>query len=157
MTNNTDGTAVVNTITKTSSSTTLPVSITPAYVNSLIKFQFYDDGVAYYNVLIKHFGDDETPWTRANHSANSVEGVYKRLNGTDISTKSEQLYLGRYGVVRNNWYKIELTGIRQIGSPTTINPGTGTGGDNPDDNVDNYLSVKIHITPWAVRKQSVEL
>ena len=157
MTNNTDGTAVVNTITKTSSSTTLPVSITPAYVNSLIQFQFYDDGVAYYNVLIKHFGDDETPWTRANHSANSVEGVYKRLNGTDISTKSEQLYLGRYGVVRNNWYKIELTGIRQIGSPTTINPGTGTGGDNPDDNVDNYLSVKIHITPWAVRKQSVIL
>ena len=157
MTNNTDGTAVVNTITKTSSSTTLPVSITPAYVNSLIKFQFYDDGEAYYNVLIKHFGDDETPWTRANHSENSVEGVYERLNGTEISAKSEQLYLGRYGVVRNNWYKIELTGIRQIGSPTTINPGTGTGGDNPDDNVDNYLSVKIHITPWAVRKQEVEL
>ena len=156
MTNHADGTAEVNTIT-TTSATPLPASITPAYVNSLIKFQFYDKGVAYYNVLIKHFGDDETPWTRANHSENSVEGVYERLNGTDISTKSEKLYLGRYGVVRNNWYKIELTGIRQIGSPTTINPGTGTGGDNPDDNVDNYLSVKIHITPWAVRKQSVIL
>ncbi len=157
MTNNdADGTAVVNTITTTSTNP-LPSSATPANVNSLIKFQYYKNGVAYYNVLIKHFGDDETPWTRANHSENSVEGVYERLNGTDIPAKSEQLYLGRYGVVRNNWYKIELTGIRQIGSPTTINPGTGTGGDNPDDNVDNYLSVKIHITPWAVRKQEVEL
>ena len=122
-----------------------------------INFQYYKNGVAYYNVLIKHFGDAETPWTRANHSDNSVEGVYERLNGADISAKSEQLYLGRYGVVRNNWYKIELSAIRQIGSPTPINPGTGTGGDNPDDNVDNYLSVKIHITPWAVRNQSVEL
>ena len=135
----------------------LPTGINAAYVNSLIKFQYYAGGVAYYNVLIKHFGDDETPWTRANHSENNVVGVYERLNGTDISTKSEQLYLGRYGVVRNNWYKIEIKSIRQIGSPTTINPGTGTGGDNPDDNVDNYLSVKIHITPWAVRKQNVEL
>lgn len=157
MTNNAAvGTAVVNTIT-TTSSTPLPSSATPANVNSLIKFQYYAGGVAYYNVLIKHFGDAETPWTRANHSDNSVEGVYERLNGADISAKSEQLYLGRYGVVRNNWYKIELSAIRQIGSPTPINPGTGTGGDNPDDNVDNYLSVKIHITPWAVRNQSVEL
>lgn len=156
MTNKTDGTAEVNTITTTSPSP-LPLAITPAYVNTLINFKYYKGGVAYYNVLIKHFGDDETPWTRANHSDNSVEGVYERLNGTDISAKSEQLYLGRYGVVRNNWYQIELSGIRQIGSPTPINPGTGTGGDNPDDNVDNYLSVKIHITPWAVRNQSVEL
>ncbi len=156
MTNKTDGTAEVNTIT-TATATPLPTSITPDYVNSRIQFKFYDKGVAYYNVLIKHFGDDETPWNRENHSENNVVGVYERLNGTDISTKSEQLYLGRYGVVRNNWYMIELTGIRQIGSPTTINPGTGTGGGDPDDNVDNYLSVKIHITPWAVRKQNVEL
>ena len=157
MTNNdADGTAVVNTITTTSTNP-LPSSATTANVNSLIKFQYYKNGVAYYNVLIKHFGDAETPWTRTNHSDNSVEGVYERLNGADISAKSEQLYLGRYGVVRNNWYKIELSAIRQIGSPTPINPGTGTGGDNPDDNVDNYLSVKIHITPWAVRNQSVEL
>ncbi len=158
MTDKSDGTAEVATIEKKETTMEdLPTGINAAYVNSLIKFQYYAGGVAYYNVLIKHFGDAETPWTRANHSENSVEGVYEKLNGTDISAKSEQLYLGRYGVVRNNWYKIELTGIRQIGSPTTINPGTGTGGDNPDDNVDNYLSVKIHITPWAVREQSVIL
>lgn len=158
MTDKPDGTAEVATIEKQETTMEdLPTGINAAYVNSLIKFQYYAGGVAYYNVLIKHFGDAETPWTRTNHSDNSVEGVYERINGTDISAKSEQLYLGRYGVVRNNWYKIELSAIRQIGSPTPINPGTGTGGDNPDDNVDNYLSVKIHITPWAVREQDVEL
>ena len=62
-----------------------------------------------------------------------------------------------YDAPKGDDYKIEIKSIRQIGSPTTINPGTGTGGDNPDDNVDNYLSVKIHITPWAVRNQSVDL
>ena len=49
---------------------------------------------------------------------------------------------------------MQITGIRQIGSPVIVDP---SGNDNPDDNVDNYLSVRIHITPWAVRKQSVIL
>lgn len=120
-----------------------------------IKFQYYTGGVAYYNVLIKHFGDDETPWKRDNHTDNSITGVYKTINGTSLTGKlPDNNYLGRYGVVRNNWYQIEITGIRQIGSPTIDGP---VGGDDPDDNVENYLSVRIHITPWAVRKQSVEL
>ena len=154
MTNNTDGTAVVNTITATSTNP-LPSSATPANVNSLIKFQYYAGGVAYYNVLIKHFGDAETPWKRDNHTENSIQGVYKTIGSTPLSDDlANNNYLGRYGVVRNNWYKIEIIGIRQIGSPTIDGP---VGGGDPDDNVDNYLSVKIHITPWAVREQSVEL
>ena len=120
-----------------------------------INFQYYAGGVAYYNVLIKHFGNDETPWKRDNHTVNSIQGVYKTIGSTPLSDDlANNNYLGRYGVVRNNWYKIEITGIRQIGSPTIDGP---VGGDDPDDNVDNYLSVKIHITPWAVRTQSVEL
>ena len=125
-----------------------------AALNS-INFQYYAGGVAYYNVLIKHFGDTETPWNRDNHTDNSITGVYKTINGTSLSDdQANNNYLGRYGVVRNNWYKIQITGIRQIGSPTISGP---VGGGDPDDNVDNYLSVKIHITPWAVRNQSVEL
>ena len=154
MTNNTDGTAVVNTIT-TATATPLPASITPDYVNARINFQYYAGGVAYYNVLIRHFADDETPWNRENHTVNNIDGVYKTINGTSLSDdQANNNYLGRYGVVRNNWYKIQITGIRQIGSPTISGP---VGGGDPDDNVDNYLSVKIHITPWAVRNQSVEL
>lgn len=122
---------------------------------SSITFKYYNGGVAYYNVLIKHFGDSETPWKRENHTENNINGVYKKINGTALASHlPNNNYLGRYGVLRNNWYQIDITGIRQIGSPVIVDP---SGDNNPDDNVDNYLSVKIHITPWAVRKQEVEL
>lgn len=160
--NNADATdAKVATVAKVSGAADLPGDFGETQIKDAldaIKFQYYAGGVAYYNVLIKHFGDDETPWNRENHTENNISGVYKSIKGSPLAGHlPDNNYLGRYGVVRNNWYKIEITGIRQIGSPTPINPGTGTGGDNPDDNVDNYLSVKIHITPWAVRNQSVEL
>lgn len=142
MTNDeTAGTATVATVTGTG----LPTSITAAYINGLIKFKFYKGGVAYYNLLIKHFGQDETPWNRDKHTVNTIEGIY----GTE--PLATQNFLGRYGVVRNNWYQVEISGISQIGSPIVIDPSTP---DNPDDSVNNYLSVKIHILPWAVRKQS---
>lgn len=142
MTNDeTAGTATVATVTGTG----LPASISKDYINGLIKFKFYKGGVAYYNLLIKHFGQDETPWNRDKHTVNTIEGIY----GTE--PLATQNFLGRYGVVRNNWYQVEISGISQIGSPIVIDPSTP---DNPDDSVNNYLSVKIHILPWAVRKQS---
>lgn len=156
---NTDPTnAKVTAVTKVSGADDLPVDFGETEImNALnaIKFQYYALGVAYYNVLIKHFGDAETPWDRVNHTVNSIQGVYKTIGSTSLTDPlPNNNYLGRYGVVRNNWYKIEITGIRQIGSPTISGP---VGGGDPDDNVDNYLSVKIHITPWAVRDQKVEL
>lgn len=144
MTNNADGTATVATVTGDEG---MPVDITADYINNLIKFKYYAGGVAYYNVLIKHFGDAETPWNRDNHTENSITGVY----GSDLDAATSN-FLGRYGVVRNNWYQIEITGISQIGDPIVVTPG-----DTPDDKVKNYISVKIHILPWAVRKQSVIL
>lgn len=110
----------------------------------------YKEGVAYYHALIKHFGDYETPWNVADHAGenNDVNGVYEGLDAVK--------YLGRYGVVRNNWYKIEIEGIRKIGSATVpVLPGTEP--DTPDDQVENFLKVKINITPWAIRKQKVTL
>lgn len=159
MNNSNPSEAKVETVTKATGAENLPSDFDATKIltalNS-ITFQYYENGVAYYNVLIKHFGDDETPWKRENHTENSIEGVYKKINTTSLGTTGtpspEDNYLGRYGVVRNNWYKIEITGIRQIGSPVIVTPST-----DPDDNVDNYMSVKIHITPWAVRKQSVIL
>lgn len=158
--NNSDATdAKVNTVTKAAGAEDLPSDFGETEIKNAvdnITFKYYENGVAYYNVLIKHFGDDETPWDRKNHTENSIEGVYKKINTTSLTTtpSPEDNYLGRYGVVRNNWYQIEITGIRQIGSPTSSGP---IGSGDPDDNVDNYLSVKIHITPWAVRKQNVIL
>lgn len=154
---NSDATnATVTAVTKATDAEDLPSDFGQTEIKDAlnsITFKYYNGGVAYYNVLIKHFGDFETPWDRKNHTENSITGVYKKINGTTLTNEqSDNNYLGRYGVVRNNWYKIEITGIRQIGSPVIVTPST-----DPDDNVDNYLSVKIHITPWAVRKQSVIL
>lgn len=135
------GTATVATV----SGTGLPTGITPDYINRLIKFKFYKDGVAYYNLLIKHFGDVETPWSREKHTENTIEGIY---NAAAPATP-ESNFLGRYGIVRNNWYRIEISGISQIGDPIVVTPG-----ETPDDKTRNYLSVKIHILPWALRTQS---
>ena len=154
---NSDATnATVTAVTKATGAEDLPSDFGQTEIKDAlnsITFKYYNGGVAYYNVLIKHFGDFETPWDRKNHTENSITGVYKKINGTTLTNEqSDNNYLGRYGVVRNNWYQIEITDIRQIGSPVIVTPST-----DPDDNVDNYLSVKIHITPWAVRKQSVIL
>lgn len=150
--------AKVETVTKETGAEDLPSDFGETEIKDAlnsITFKYYNGGVAYYNVLIKHFGDFETPWDRKNHTENSITGVYKKINSTTLTTEqSDNNYLGRYGIVRNNWYQIKITGIRQIGSPVIVDP---SGDNNPDDNVDNYLSVKIHITPWAVRKQNVEL
>lgn len=153
--------AKVSTVEKTADAQDLPSDFGATEIKAAVGkiiFKYYEKGVAYYNVLIKHFGDSETPWKPENHSVNNIDGVYKSINGTPLTTNPspEDNYLGRYGVLRNNWYQIEITGIRQIGSPVPVDPSTDPDPD-PDDNVDNYLSVKIHITPWALRKQSVEL
>lgn len=153
--------AKVSTVKKTADAQDLPSDFGATEIRAAVDkiiFKYYEKGVAYYNVLIKHFGDSETPWKPENHSVNNIDGVYKSINGKPLTTNPspEDNYLGRYGVLRNNWYQIEITGIRQIGSPVPVDPSTDPDPD-PDDNVDNYLSVKIHITPWALRKQSVEL
>lgn len=139
--NDVTGTATVATVTGTG----LPTGITPEYINGLITFKFYKGGVAYYNLLIKHFGDAETPWNREKHTVNTIAGIY---NAAAPATP-ESNFLGRYGIVRNNWYQIEISGISQIGDPIVVTPD-----DTPDDKTRNYLSVKIHILPWAVRTQS---
>lgn len=124
------------------------------------KIGFFANGVSYYQALIKHFGDIETPWSETDHAGkpNDVKEIY---DNNDIN-----MYLGRYGVVRNNWYKIDVEGIRQIGSPVVPpvpggnnpeDPDYPSDPDTPDDTVDNFLKVKINITPWAIRKQSVIL
>lgn len=135
------GTATVATV----SGTGLPADITPDYINGLIKFKFYKGGVAYYNLLIKHFGDVETPWSREKHTENTIEGIYNAAAPATPETN----FLGRYGIVRNNWYRIQISGINQIGDPIVVTPG-----ETPDDKTRNYLSVKIHILPWALRTQS---
>ncbi len=109
----------------------------------------YDGGVAYYPIRIKHFGDTYTPWSA---TQNGVSAGKTYPDGTAADDTKEHRYLGRYGVVRNNWYDLSVSDIKGVGSPA-IPELNG----NPDDEFYNYLSVRINILSWAKRTQVEEL
>lgn len=108
-------------------------------VLQLREIMMYKEGYAYYPVLIKHFGDDLTPWDRTKADFNDP---YE----SPVSNK----YLGRYGVVRNNWYNIDIKSINNVGSAVVPNAKTN---DSFDDKPENYISVRINVLSWAKRNQ----
>ena len=95
----------------------------------------YLNGEAYYIARIKHF-NELTPWTPG------------KAYGTDNET-----YLGRYGVLRNNWYELSVKSISNLGYPEVpeVKPET------PDDENDKYINVEVKILDWAKRTQQIEL
>lgn len=142
------------------------------YLASNFHLSYYVGGVSYYSALIKHFGDVETPWERNDAMSNVTSSVYKNADNDKLNSAA---FLGRYGVLRNNWYDVSVDGIRQIGSPVVpplVKPKTPgdpdpedpdnpdpdpENPDVPDDQVENYLKVTINITPWAMRNQNTIL
>ena len=112
----------------------------------------YDAGTCYYAVRIQHFGSYYTPWgseTNAPTPSGSADTFY---NYTTTHTDNNTYYLGRYGIVRNNWYQLMLNSISAPGEPTIPTPA-----DSPDDVTNYYISATVKIMDWAVRKQSVNL
>lgn len=109
----------------------------------------YKGGVAYYAVRIKHFGDTDTPWNVAGQGVkagvNSL--IYPSATGTNIDW-----FLGRYGVVRNNWYDISVNKIQTLGDATT--PAFT---NDPDDVLENYISVSINVLSWSKHTQDADL
>ena len=95
----------------------------------------YLNGEAYYIARIKHF-NELTPWTAGT------------AYGTDDAT-----FLGRYGVLRNNWYDLSVTSISGLGYPDVpeVKP------DLPDDENDQYVNVEVKILKWAKRSQQIKL
>ena len=111
-----------------------------------IKVATYASGISYYPVRIKHFGDDLTPWKKSETPKPTVsDGAYPNANKAGN-------YLGRYGVLRNNWYTVNVEGIKKIGSPV-VPEVTG----DPDDELAAYISVKINVLSWAKRTQKAIL
>lgn len=94
----------------------------------------YVGGAAYYAVKIRHFTDDQTPAPTAGYTENE--------------------HLGRYGVLRNNWYQLTVNSVKLIGAPVVP---LVSGNTNPDDTDEQYLSVGIKVLSWAVRTQQVDL
>lgn len=123
-------------------------------VNASFQVVKYEGGVAYYDIRFKHFGDEYTPWLKKD-ATNSMQSTAESY-GT--GEQSEKDYLGRWGMVRNNWYEINLTGIKQLGMPV-IGQLDLSQDDTPDDDkiVEKWLSFKINILSWAKRVQNEEL
>ena len=133
--------------------------------NDPVLVSYYVNGEMFYNVKIQHFGEAETPWggndVVANGSGVNVNEIYfNTLYNAEPSeaniTAGQNKFLGRYGVVRDNWYKLTLDKVTKIGSATPEDPSMVTP-DTPDDEIENYISVHVHIVPWVLRSQSVIL
>ena len=94
-------------------------------------------GVSYYIARVKHFGDYLTKWEAGNDTYGS-----NNIN-----------WLGRYGVLRNNWYELSVSSVSGPGYPDVpkVNP------TDPDDVNDQYINVEVKILDWAKRSQSVAL
>ena len=108
----------------------------------------YKNGKCYYQVRIKHFGDSQTPLGTPGGSS------YTQLYG-DPSTNSATVaknFLGRYAVVRNNWYIVQVTAVKQLGSATIPTPDW-----TPDDDNNQYITTEIYVNKWAQRTQNAEL
>ena len=95
----------------------------------------YAGGESYYIARIKHFGDALTKWESGTYGENNLE------------------YLGRYGVLRNNWYELKVNSVSGPGYPSVpdVKPNT------PDDEDDKYINVSVKILDWAKRSQDVNL
>lgn len=95
----------------------------------------YLNGEAYYIARIKHF-NELTPWTA----------------GTAYDSNNAA-FLGRYGVLRNNWYELSVNKVSGLGYPSVpeVKPTV------PDDENDQYINVSVKILDWAKRSQDVNL
>lgn len=148
--NTTTGTATVSSVTQTARTSGSGVSDFTAldlvnYFANNISLKFYVDGFCYYRVPIRHFGD-ETPWnSTASMTNNSTAQVY----GTGDAAANN--YLGRYGMVRNNWYNISIQSVTHVGSP--IIPALTT---DADDKVPQFLNATLNINGWEKHEQNLQ-
>lgn len=125
-------------------------SLTTSLNNALPNIVRYKGGVAYYAVRIKHFGDSDTPW---NVEGQDVKpGVNSLIYPNPSTGASDGWFLGRYGVVRNNWYDISVNKIQTLGDATI--PAFTT---DPDDVLENYISVSINVLSWSKHTQDADL
>lgn len=96
----------------------------------------FKSGVSYYVARVKHF-NELTPWNAGNQTYGS----------------NNANWLGRYGVLRNNWYELSVSSVSGPGYPDVpkVNPTA------PDDENERYINVEVKILDWAKRSQSVDL
>lgn len=106
-------------------------------LNKYSTINFYKDGrTYYYATLIKHFGEEYTPASGVN----------------SLDNYSEKDHLGRYGVLRNNWYELLINSVSGPGDPEIpVIP------EEPADKEHRYINCEINVLSWAKRSQGVDL
>lgn len=103
--------------------------------NAIGEIKYYKNGESYYSAaLIQHFGEADTPW---------------KIEDVESSNKYSHKHLGRFGVVRNNWYEIDINSISGPGDPEPVLP-------EPDPEY-SYVNCEINVLSWAKRSQNVDL
>lgn len=142
------------TVELTSSSTGENLTVFNAVKSYFGTINYFVKGIAYYQVLIQHFGNDLTPWNVGEATPAPTSGG---IDETYPVVNRDANYLGRYGVLRNNWYNLTINGVNAIGTPYIPNVKSTENKDNPDDQLKSYISVEINILSWAKRDQGVIL
>ena len=112
-----------------------------SYINTNITIYYYNNGYCYYRVPLRHFTDEETEWQSTPQMTGNATSQAYQANG-EFSV--DHRYLGRYGLVRNNWYNINIRKIAHIGNP--IIPALT---QNADDRVEQLLNATLVISSWT--------
>lgn len=100
----------------------------------MVGINTYLKGATYYIARVKHFSS--LTWQSGeSYGDNNLK------------------YLGRYGMLRNNWYDLTVGNVYGPGYPGVppVDPTL------PDDENEKYLSVSVKILSWAKRSDTVDL
>lgn len=100
----------------------------------MVGINTYLKGATYYIARVKHFSS------------------LKWQSGESYGDNNDK-YLGRYGMLRNNWYELNVGNVYGPGYPG-VPPVDPT---QPDDENEKYLSVSVKILSWAKRSDTVDL
>lgn len=120
--------------------------------NALKHVTKYKEGYAYYPIRIKHFGSSKALAAGGYEYGLVTWDATKHTQTNRYDSNDENKFLGRYGVLRNNWYDLGINSISGVGSPIVPDaPGT------PDDELESFISVRINVLSWAKRVQREDL
>ncbi len=79
----------------------------------------------------------------------------------DNSPNAGEMAFGKYGVVRNNWYRLTLNSVNGPGTPwfpDIDHPGPGD--PDPTDPIDasaGYLGITVNVAPWIVWETGIDI
>ncbi len=128
--------------------------------NGYYRIAEYTDGENFYDIRFKHFAgadytdlNDLAPWNPASLTSPNTPSTAEAYPGADADNN----WLGRYGMVRNNWYDVTISGFKHLGKPA---PGSldVSKDKTPDDEkeTEQWIAFKVNILSWALRTQKHE-